>query len=103
MTSVRPGDEQLVVAAKSARRVVVGDVVALDAEAGRIEAILPAAPCSSAARPGEQGQVAVESRAVAANMDRVLVLQPLDVGLNLATAGPRAGAGLESGRRPSSC
>ncbi|HNH38173.1 MAG TPA: hypothetical protein PK912_06990, partial [Microthrixaceae bacterium] len=81
-TSVRPGDEQLVVAAKSARRVVVGDVVALDAEAGRIEAILPRRTVFERRSPGvSRGQVAVESRAVAANMDRVLVLQPLDVGL----------------------
>ncbi len=78
-----PGDDHLVIAAKSARRVVVGDVVALDAEAGRIEAILPRRTVFERRSPGvSRGQMAVESRAVAANMDHVLVLQPLDVGLN---------------------
>lgn len=81
--STRPGCELLVVAAKSARRVVVGDLVALDEIAGRIEAILPRRTVFERRSPGvARGQIAVESRAVAANMDHVLVLQPLDVGLN---------------------
>ncbi len=78
-----PGDDHLVIAAKSARRVVVGDVVALDAEAGRIEAILPRRTVFERRSPGvSRGQVLGEARAVAANMDHVLVLQPLDIGLN---------------------
>jgi ribosome biogenesis GTPase len=78
-----PGDDHLVIAAKSARRVVVGDVVALDADAGRIQAILPRRTVFERRSPGvSRGQVATEARAVAANMDHVLVLQPLDVGLN---------------------
>lgn len=81
--STRPGGEELVIAAKSARRVVVGDVVALDAVAGRIEAILPRRTVFERRSPGvARAQVAAESRAVAANMDHVLVLQPLDAGLN---------------------
>lgn len=82
-TARHPGDEQLVIAAKVARRVVVGDVVALDAEAGRIEGILARRTVFERRSPGvSRGQMAAESRAVAANMDHVLVLQPLDVGLN---------------------
>lgn len=100
-TSVRSGDEQLVVAAKSARRVVVGDVVALDAEAGRIEAILPRRTVFERRSPGvSRGQVAVESRAVAANMDRVLVLQPLDVGLNPPRLARELVLAWESGATP---
>jgi ribosome biogenesis GTPase len=77
------GDDRLVVAAKSARRVVVGDVVALDADAGRIEAILPRRTVFERRAPGvSRDQVVGASRAVAANMDHVLVLQPLDAGLN---------------------
>lgn len=82
-TSRHAGGESLVVAAKSARRVVVGDVVALDAVTGRIEAILPRRTVFERRSPGvARAQMAAESRAVAANMDHVLVLQPLDAGLN---------------------
>lgn len=82
-TARHSGDEQLVVAAKVARRVVVGDVVALDDAAGRIEGILARRTVFERRSPGvSRGQMAAESRAVAANMDHVLVLQPLDVGLN---------------------
>jgi ribosome biogenesis GTPase len=82
-TAREPGDEQLVIAAKVARRVVVGDVVALDAAAGRIEGILARRTVFERRSPGvSRAQMAAESRAVAANMDHVLVLQPLDVGLN---------------------
>ncbi len=99
--STRPGAERLVVAAKSARRVVVGDLVALDAEAGRIEAILPRRTVFERRSPGvSRGQVVAESRAVAANMDLVLVLQPLDVGLNTARLARELVLAWESGARP---
>ncbi len=81
--SVRAGDEQLVVAVKSARRVVVGDVVALDVDAGRIEALLPRRTVFERRSPGVgRDEIRLEARAVASNMDHVLVLQPLDPGLN---------------------
>lgn len=99
--STRPGDDRLVVAAKSARRVVVGDVVAVDSDAGRIEAILPRRTVFERRSPGvNRGQVAAESRAVAANMDLVLVLQPLDVGLNPARLARELVLAWESGARP---
>lgn len=99
--SERPGREQLVVAAKAARRVVVGDVVALDADAGRIEAILPRRTVFERRSPGvNRGQVAVESRAVTANMDHVLVLQPLDAGLNPSRLARELVLAWESGAVP---
>jgi len=99
--ALRPDDERLVVAAKSARRVVVGDVVALDADAGRIEAILPRRTVFERRSPGvARGQLAVESRAVASNMDHVLVLQPLDVGLNPPRLARELVLAWESGATP---
>ncbi|MBS1838249.1 MAG: GTPase RsgA, partial [Actinobacteria bacterium] len=100
-TSRRPGDEQLVVAAKSARRVVVGDVVSLDVAAGRIEAVLDRRTVFERRSPGvSRGQVSVESRAVAANMDHVLVLQPLDPGLNPPRLARELVLAWESGATP---
>lgn len=99
--SEQPGEEMLVVAAKSARRVVVGDVVALDPDAGRIEAILPRRTVFERRSPGVgRSQVAVESRAVAANMDHVLVLQPLDPGLNPPRLARELVLAWESGATP---
>jgi ribosome biogenesis GTPase len=83
--SARPGDERLVVAAKAVRRVVVGDVCALDGDAGRIEEILPRRTVFERRAPGAgRDEVAATTKAVAANMDLVLVLQALDAGVNLA-------------------
>lgn len=99
--SSRSGHEQLVVAAKSARRVVVGDVVGLDATAGRIEVILPRRTVFERRSPGvARGQIAVEPRAVAANMDHVLVLQPLDPGLNPPRLARELVLAWESGATP---
>lgn len=100
-TARRPGDDQLVVAAKAARRVVVGDVVALDDTAGRIEAILPRRTVFERRSPGvNRGQVVAEARAVAANMDHVLVLQPLDPGLNPGRLSRELVLAWESGATP---
>ena len=77
------GSDRLVVAAKAVRRVVVGDVCGLDAEAGRIESILPRRTVFERRAPGaERDTVAVSAKAIAANMDVVLVLQGLDSGVN---------------------
>ncbi len=78
-----PHDERLVVAAKAVRRVVVGDVCGLDSGAGRIESILPRRTVFERRAPGaERDAVAVASKAIAANMDVVLVLHGLDSGVN---------------------
>lgn len=78
-----PDDELLVVAAKSARRVVVGDVCGLDDAAGRIEVILERRTVFERRSPGvSRDQLQLSARALAANMDLVYVLQPLDPGLN---------------------
>lgn len=96
-----PGDEQLVVAAKSARRVVVGDVCALDAGAGRIESILPRRTVFERRSPGvSRDEVRLEARPVAANMDTVLVLQPLDSGVNLHRLSRELVLAWESGATP---
>ncbi|MFZ4517042.1 MAG: ribosome small subunit-dependent GTPase A [Microthrixaceae bacterium] len=95
------GADQLVVAAKSARRVVVGDVVALDPAAGRIEAILPRRTVFERRSPGaDRDDVRLSARPVAANMDRVLVLQPLDAGVNLARLARELVLAWESGAVP---
>ncbi|MCB0954105.1 MAG: hypothetical protein KDB13_15570, partial [Microthrixaceae bacterium] len=63
------GSDRLVVAAKAVRRVVVGDVCGLDAEAGRIESILPRRTVFERRAPGaERDTVAVSAKAIAANM-----------------------------------
>lgn len=91
----------LVVAAKSARRVVVGDVVALDPAAGRIEAILPRRTVFERRSPGvNRDELRLESRPVAANMDVVLVLQPLDAGVNLHRLARELVLAWESGAEP---
>lgn len=83
ITVATSSGDQLVVAAKAVRRVVVGDFCGLDADAGRIESILPRTTVFERRAPGvARDQLHLESRAVAANMDLVLVLQPLDPGVN---------------------
>lgn len=94
-------DERLVVAAKVARRVVVGDVCALDDPAGRIEVILPRLTVFERRSPGvSRDQLQLRSRPVAANMDLVHVLQPLDPGLNTARLARELVLAWESGARP---
>lgn len=94
-------DERLVVAAKSARRVVVGDVCGLDADAGRIEVILARRTVFERRSPGvSRDELRLTSRPVAANMDLVLVLQPLDPGLNAHRLARELVLAWESGARP---
>lgn len=95
------GDDLLVVAAKSARRVVVGDVCALDAEAGRVELILPRRTVFERRSPGvSRDQLQLTARAVAANMDLVYVLQPLDPGVNTMRLARELVLAWESGAEP---
>lgn len=96
-----PGDELLVVAAKSARRVVVGDVCALDDDAGRIEKILPRATVFERRSPGvARDQLQLSSRPLASNMDTVFVLQPLDPGINPGRLARELVLAWESGAQP---
>ena len=95
------GEERLVIAAKGARRVVVGDMVALDADAGRIEEILPRRTVFERRSPGvARDQVQISSRPLASNMDTVLVLQPLERGVNLARLARELVLSWESGATP---
>lgn len=95
------GDELLVVAAKTARRVVVGDVCGLDADAGRIEQILPRRTVFERRSPGvARDQMQLTARPVAANMDLVYVLQPLDPGLNTMRLARELVLAWESGAVP---
>lgn len=97
----QPGDELMVVAAKAVRRVVVGDVCGLDADAGRIEVILPRATVFERRSPGvSRDQLQLSARAVAANMDLVYVLQPLDPGVNTTRLSRELVLAWESGARP---
>ena len=99
--ATEPGDEQLVVAAKAVRRVVVGDVCGLDAEAGRIEQILPRRTVFERRSPGvARDQLQLRARALAANMDRVFVLQPLEPGINPARLARELVLAWESGAQP---
>ncbi|MFV0317251.1 MAG: ribosome small subunit-dependent GTPase A [Microthrixaceae bacterium] len=101
--SVAPksGTELLVVAAKAVRRVVVGDVCGCDIEAGRIESILERRTVFERRAPGaERDTVAVTSKAIAANMDVVLVLHGLDVGVNPGRLAREMVLAWESGARP---
>jgi len=96
-----PGDELLVVAAKSARRVVVGDMCALDVDAGRVEQILPRRTVFERRSPGvARDQMQLTARPVAANMDLVYVLQPLDPGLNTMRLARELVLAWESGAVP---
>jgi ribosome biogenesis GTPase len=96
-----PDEERLVVAAKQVRRVVVGDVCALDPDAGRIEEILARRTVFERRAPGaDRADVAVTAKALAANMDVVLVLQALDAGVNLARLAREMVLAWESGARP---
>jgi len=99
--ATRAGDDHLVIAAKGARRVVVGDVCALDDEAGRIESILPRRTVFERRSPGvNRDELRLESQPVAANMDTVFVLQPLDPGINLSRLARELVLAWESGARP---
>jgi ribosome biogenesis GTPase / thiamine phosphate phosphatase len=95
------GEDRLVVAAKAVRRVVVGDVCGLDADAGRIETILPRRTVFERRSPGvNRDEVRLEARPVAANMDTVVVLQPLDGGVNLPRLSRELVLAWESGAEP---
>lgn len=97
----KSGDEQLVVAAKSARRVVVGDICGLDDSAGRIELILSRATVFERRSPGvARDQLQLSSRPLAANMDTVFVLQPLDPGVNQGRLARELVLAWESGAQP---
>lgn len=99
--SATAGDERLVVAAKAVRRVVVGDVCALDAGAGRIEEILPRRTVFERRSPGaDRADVAITAKALAANMDVVLVLQGLDMGVNTSRLAREMVLAWESGAPP---
>jgi ribosome biogenesis GTPase len=99
--SAHPGDARLVVAAKAVRRVVVGDVCALDDAAGRIEEILPRRTVFERRAPGAgRDELAASAKAVASNMDLVLVLQALDAGVNTARLAREMVLAWESGARP---
>jgi ribosome biogenesis GTPase len=96
-----PGTEQLVVAAKAVRRVVVGDVCGLDPETGRIEEILRRRTVFERRAPGsEREDVSVEAKVLAANMDVVLVLQSLEGGVNTSRLAREMVLAWESGARP---
>ncbi|CAN5397253.1 ribosome small subunit-dependent GTPase A [soil metagenome] len=96
-----PGEELLVIAAKAVRRVVVGDVCGLDVEAGRIEQILPRQTVFERRSPGvSRDQLQLQSRPLAANMDRVFVLQPLETGVNLTRLARELVLAWESGAQP---
>ena len=97
----KSGDEQLVIAAKAVRRVVVGDVCGLDAGAGRIEQILGRITVFERRSPGvSRDQLQLRSRPLAANMDRVFVLQPLESGVNLMRLARELVLAWESGAQP---
>lgn len=97
----KSGDEQLVIAAKAVRRVVVGDVCGLDAEAGRVEQILPRQTVFERRSPGvARDQLQLQARPLAANMDLVFVLQPLDAGLNPSRLARELVLAWESGAQP---
>ncbi len=99
--SPAPGDERLVIAAKAVRRVVVGDVCALDHDAGRIEMILDRRTVFERRAPGSgRDDIAVSSKAIAANMDVVLVLQGLDSGVNTSRLAREMVLAWESGALP---
>jgi ribosome biogenesis GTPase len=99
--ALHPGDERLVIAAKAVRRVVVGDLCGLDGPAGRIEVILPRRTVFERRSPGvSRDQLQLRSRAVAANMDLVYVLQPLDPGLNTGRLARELVLAWESGAQP---
>ncbi len=99
--SLRPGDEMLVVAAKAVRRVVVGDVCGVDPDAGRIVVILPRRTVFERRSPGvSRDELQLQSRPLAANMDLVEVLQPLDVGVNTTRLARELVLAWESGAQP---
>lgn len=95
------GGDRLVVAAKAARNPVVGDVAALDAEAGRIEVLLERRTVFERRSPGVQrDEIRLRAQPVASNMDVVLVLQPLDAGPNLPRLSRELVLAWESGALP---
>lgn len=76
-------------------------MVALDADAGRIEEILDRRTVFERRSPGvTRDQIRIASRPLAANMDTVLILQPLDRGVNPARLGRELVLSWQSGAQP---
>jgi len=99
--ATKSAHEQLVIAAKAVRRVVVGDFCGLDSEAGRIEHILLRRTVFERRSPGvARDQLQLQARPLAANMDRVFVLQPLELGVNLTRLARELVLAWESGAQP---
>lgn len=72
------GHEQLAVAAKAVRSVVVGDFCGVDPKVSRIEVILERRTVFERRSPGvTRDSIELRSRAVASNMDKVFILHAL--------------------------
>lgn len=72
------GHEQLAVAAKAVRSVVVGDFCGVDPKVSRIEVILERRTVFERRSPGvTRDSIELRSRAVASNMDKVFLLHAL--------------------------
>ncbi len=92
---------QLIVANKEARDAVVGDWCGLNPDAARIEVRLPRRSVLERRSPGaDRDDLALSAKAVAANLDHLLVLQPLDTGVNPARLVRELVIAWESGARP---
>ena len=92
---------QLIVAGKKARDAVVGDWCGLDPDTARIELRLPRRSVLERRSPGaDRDDLALSAKAVAANLDHLLVLQPLDVGVNPARLVRELVIAWESGAQP---
>lgn len=92
---------QLIVASKEARDAVVGDWCGLNPDAARIEVRLPRRSVLERRSPGaDRDDLALTAKAVAANLDHLLVLQPLDTGVNVARLVRELVIAWESGAQP---
>ncbi|MEZ5381733.1 MAG: ribosome small subunit-dependent GTPase A [Microthrixaceae bacterium] len=92
---------QLIVASKQARDAVVGDWCGLNGDAARIELRLPRRSVLERRSPGaDRDDLALTAKAVAANLDHLLVLQPLDTGVNVARLMRELVVAWDSGARP---
>lgn len=95
------GADRLTVAAKTARDNSVGDWVATNDDSGRIERVLERRTAFVRRSPGvSRSQMALQSKAVCANMDVVFVLDGLDAGLNERRLTREIVLAWESGAQP---